>query len=250
MKILLVDDHPLFREGMRHVLGQLAAQAMLLEAPSGRAALESAGRHPDLDLVLLDLSLPDIGGLDVLATLREQHPDIPVVVLSASEDTGDIILAIESGARGYIPKSSSSQLLLAALRLVFDGGVYVPPAVLAPSSGISPPRPGPSIPELWPVGETVIDPALLGLTQRQLEVLKLIVDGKCNKDIARELGIEESTVKVHVSPVLKALKVTNRVQAVLAVSQLGIKFDGLHLGPRDTSAASPATAPDSTPDRE
>lgn len=248
MKILLVDDHPLFREGMRHVLGQLAAHAVLLEAPSGRGTLELAGQHPDLDLILLDLSLPDMGGLEVLAALRQRHPDVPVVILSASEHVADIMLAIENGARGYIPKSSSSQLLLAALRLVFDGGVYVPPAVLASGSPVAIPPAGPGIADPWPAGRALSDPALLGLTQRQWEVLKLIVDGKCNKDIARELGIEASTVKVHVSPVLKALKVTNRVQAVLAVSRLGIRFDGLHLGRRDAAEPSPPAA--GKPDRE
>jgi len=240
MKILLVDDHSLFREGLRYVLSRLAADAAILDAATGREALAVSGRNPDLDLILLDLALPDMGGLDVLASLRDRHPEIAVVVLSGSEQVGDIIAAIAAGARGYIPKSSSSQVLLAALRLVFDGAVYVPPVAFAPSDPAVAPRLEPNLAEPWRTDEAGIDLAALGLTARQQDVLKLIVEGKTNKHIARALGIEESTVKVHVSPVLKALKVTNRVQAVLVVSRLGIKFDSLNLEQRHAAgAASP-----------
>lgn len=237
MKILLVDDHSLFREGLRHVLNGLADDANILEVGSGSEAFASVGRNPDLDLILLDLSLPDLGGLEILTSLHDKHPEIPVVVLSGSEHAADIIAAIEAGARGYIPKSSSSHVLFAALRLVFAGAVYVPPVVFAQPGADAAARPAPKLPDLWHSGQTISDPAALGLTPRQLDVLKLIVEGKSNKLIARELGIEESTVKVHVSPVLKALKVTNRVHAILAVSHLGIKFESLSLEHRRAAAA-------------
>lgn len=229
MKILLVDDHALFRDGLRHVLGHLTAEAVILEAANGREATDIADQHPDLDLILLDLMLPDVAGFEMLASLRARHPDVPVVVLSASENPNDIMAAIERGARGYIPKSSSSQLLFSALRLVFDGAVYVPPAVFVQPTPAAGSRNGPTVQELWSAAPIHPAPAAVDLTQRQLEVLKLIVQGKANKQIARELGIEESTVKAHIGPVLRALKVTSRVQAVLVVARLGIKLDALHL---------------------
>lgn len=228
MKILLVDDHSLFREGLRHVLHRLVADAVILETGSGTETLALAERNPDLGLILLDLSLPDMNGIQVLAGLRDSHPDIPVVVLSGSERLSDITAVIERGGRGYIPKSSSSQVLLAALRVVFAGAVYIPSAAFAPSVADRGSAATPCLPELPSDESVAADAASLGLTPRQQDVLKLIVEGKSNKHIARELGIEESTVKVHVSPVLKALKVTNRVQAVLAVSRLGIRFDSLY----------------------
>ena len=243
MKILLVDDHSLFREGLRHVLNRLAADATILEVGSGNEALALVDLNPDLDLILLDLSLPDLGGLEILTRLHDRQPEIPVVVLSGSEHTGDIIAAIEAGARGYIPKSSSSHVLRAALTLVFAGAVYVPPVVLAAAGADAAARPAPKLPDLWRAGEAVSDPAALGLTPRQQDVLKLIVEGKSNKLIARELGIEESTVKVHISPVLKALKVVNRVQAILAVSRLGIKFDSLSREHRRAAAAALKAGP-------
>ena len=236
MKILLVDDHSLFRDGLRHLLNGLDADATVLEAGSGSEALAAVGQNPDLDLILLDLSLPDLGGLEILARLHDKQPEIPVVVLSGSEQVSDIIAALEGGARGYIPKSSSSHVLCAALKLVFAGAVYVPPAVFAAPCPAAA-RPAPKLADLWCAGGSVSDPAALGLTPRQQDVLKLIVEGKSNKLIARELGIEESTVKVHISPVLKALKVVNRVHAILAVSRLGIKFDSLSREHRHAAAA-------------
>lgn len=237
MKILLVDDHSLFREGLRHLLSELAADATILEAGSGSEALAAVSQNLDLDLILLDLSLPDLGGLEILTRLHDSQPEIPVVVLSGSEQIADIIAALEIGARGYIPKSASSQVLCAALKLVFAGAVYVPPAVFATPCLDASAQPAPKLADLWRAGESVSDPAALGLTPRQQDVLKLIVEGKSNKLIARELGIEESTVKVHISPVLKALKVTNRVHAILAVGRLGIKFDSLSRVHRHAAAA-------------
>ena len=243
MKILLVDDHSLFRDGLRHLLNGLDANATVLEVGSGSEALAAVGQNPDLDLILLDLSLPDLDGLEILTRLHDGQPEVPVVVLSGSEHVSDIIAALEAGARGYIPKSSSSQVLCAALKLVFAGAVYVPPAVFAAPCPAAAARPAPKLADLWHADEAISDPAALGLTPRQQDVLKLIVEGKSNKLIARELGIEESTVKVHISPVLKALKVVNRVHAILAVSRLGIKFDSLSREHRHAAAAALKTDP-------
>ena len=217
MKILLIDDHTLFREGMRLVLSQLEPGCDIVEASTCRAAIEEANTHDDFDVVLLDLNLPDMGGLEALSILREEHPHMPVVVLSASDDRATVLEALDRGAMGFIPKSSSSQVMMGALRLVLAKGVYLPLAVL--NSTAPAPSPAQSSPPARP-----LQAADLGLTERQMDVLGLIVQGKPNKLICRDLGLAEGTVKTHVTAVLRALGVTNRTQAVLAVSRLGLTF--------------------------
>jgi DNA-binding NarL/FixJ family response regulator len=222
VKILVVDDHPLIRQALQNVLHQLDAAAQILEAPDCARALDLAAAHTDLDIVLLDLYLPGMGGLDGLSLLRERYPGLPVVVLSASNDRQTVLDAIEKGAMGFIPKSSSNEVMLGALRLVLSGGVYLPPAILGNHSAvtdISAATPSAPLPAR--------SPADLGLTERQLQVLALMLQGKSNKLICRELNLAEGTVKIHVSAILKALNVTSRTQAVVTVSRLGLKLDAL-----------------------
>jgi len=211
MKILMVDDHPLIRSALRYVLAELDTGLELLDAADGAAALRAIDEHADLDLVLLDLALPDMDGREALARLRARRPDVPIVVLSASEDTESVRTALDGGAMGFVPKSSSNQVMLGALRLVLAGGVYVPLQAL-PAEPVSA-RPC-----------CALDPAGIGLTERQSEVLALMVQGKPNKLICRELGLAEGTVKIHVTAILKALEVTNRTQAVIAANRLGLSF--------------------------
>jgi DNA-binding NarL/FixJ family response regulator len=214
VKILVVDDHPLVREGLRHVLIQLCEPLAFLEAANAREALIAASEHSDIDLALLDLNLPDMDGFRALAALREGFPAVPVVVLSAYNDRETVLKAIDAGAMGFIGKSSGSQVMVNALRLVLSGGVYLPPEALThPEAQVTP----------WD-GKTGVSAADLGLTDRQREVLALLVHGKANKLICRELGLAEGTVKIHVSAILRALNVTNRTQAVLAVARLGLKL--------------------------
>ena len=209
MKILVVDDHPLIREAMEHVLSDLSDNVMLLGAGDVGSALELLDTQPDIDLVLLDLSLPGPSGLTAIDMLRERHPGTPVVVLSASDDQGTVVSALDHGAMGFIPKCSANQLILSALRLVMAGGVYVPPQAVN-GSGVAAPRPqAASITEL-------------GLTERQADVLALMVQGKPNKIICRDLNLAEGTVKIHVTAILKALGVSNRTQAVIAANRLGL----------------------------
>lgn len=214
MKVLVVDDHALIRDALRGVLKELKDDASVVEAADSRQALRLTGENPDLGLVLLDLNLPDRSGFDVLAELRERHPAISVVVLSALSDRDSVARALDLGATGFIPKSASRELMLSALRLVFSGGVYIPPEILGsrePSGkrGLSAAgaRPG--------------SPRDLGLTDRQVEILALMMQGKSNKAICRSLDLAEPTVKNHVTAILKALKVTNRTEAVIAVGALG-----------------------------
>lgn len=222
MKILVVDDHPLICEALRQVLQALDRQLELLEAPTCAEALELTSRNPDISLILLDLTLSGVDGFEALRQLRDGFPDIPVVVLSASEQPETVIRAIDGGAMGFIPKTSSSQLLIGALRLVLSGGIYLPQEVLRREQAIAPTAPPPA-----GTPAQLRSPREIGLTDRQSQVLALVVQGKPNKLICRELDLAEGTVKIHVSAILKALGVTNRTQAVIAVSKLGMKLPTL-----------------------
>ena len=211
MRVLVVDDHPLFQEAVLNVLRQLDPDATIEVAPDCRHGFElaSVGREPDL--LLLDLTLPGLSGIPALRTWRARHPGLPVVVLSAAKDQQTVLAAIGAGAAGFIPKSSSSEVILNALRLVLAGGRYLPPEVLSRSRGIA----GAS-------RSTALSVETLGLSERQAEVLKLIARGASNKVICRELGLAERTVKAHVTAVFRALKVTSRTQAVIEASKLGL----------------------------
>ena len=216
MKVLVVDDHALIRDALRGVLKELKDDASVVEAADSRQALRLAGENPDLGLVLLDLNLPDRSGFDVLAELRERHPAISVVVLSALSDRDSVARALDLGATGFIPKSASREVMLSALRLVFSGGVYIPPEILGPRGE------QPSAKRGQPAaGARPGSPRELGLTERQVEILALMMQGKSNKAICRSLDLAEPTVKNHVTAILKALKVTNRTEAVIAVGALG-----------------------------
>lgn len=219
MKILVVDDHPLIREALRQVLQSLDPDLELIEAQSCDEALEMTQRHTDISLILLDITLPGADGYEVLRRLREDYPDIPVVVLSAADQPEAVTRAIDGGAMGFIPKTSSSQLLLNALRLVLSGAIYLPLEVLRKEQDI-----GPATPRAPATPSELRDPAEIGLTARQAQVLALLVQGKPNKLICRALNLAEGTVKIHVTAILKTLGVMNRTQAVIAVSKLGLKL--------------------------
>ena len=214
MEILVVDDHVLVREALRSVLTELREDAAIIEAADTQSAMQRIGEHPDIELILLDLALPDRSGFDLLAEIREGHPAISVVVLSASDDRDDIARALQLGALGFIPKSASREVLLGAFRLIFSGGVYVPPEILG--------RKQVPLRHLTAV-ESVPPSAELGLTERQTDVLKLMMQGKSNKAICRALDLAEPTVKNHVTAILKALKATNRTEAVIAAGALGLR---------------------------
>ena len=215
MKILLVDDHHLIRDGMRPVLERLdpSEPVEVFEAATFEAAVETASRHDDLDLVLLDLRLPGVTHFEALDGLRERFPALPILLMSGDDEPDLVRGALERGALGYIPKSSNSEVLLNAIRLVLSGGTYLPPeAIGRQSRGAA------------PAGSSAEDiAARLAITPRQADVLALLLAGKSNKLISRELNLAESTVKNHVAAVFRALDVTTRVQAVLAASKLGIK---------------------------
>jgi len=211
MKVLVIDDHVLIREALRGVLAELRADAEVVEAGNAGEARQAIADHRDLDMVLLDIGLPDGSGFDLLSGLREGRPAISVVMLSGRDDSEEMARALELGALGFIPKSASREVMMRALELVLAGGVYVPPEILRRTAAAATPEPRPAATS-----------AGLGLTERQMAVLALMMQGKSNKAICRTLAIAEPTVKNHVTAILKALKVTNRTEAVIAAAALGL----------------------------
>jgi DNA-binding NarL/FixJ family response regulator len=228
MNILLVDDHVLFREGMGLLLRPLIDGGDILEAGACDEAFRVIGAHGHVDLVLMDLGLPGISGLDGIALLRERYPDIPVVALSSSDDRTTVLRALDAGAMGFIPKSSPSGVLAGALKLIMGKGIYLPPAVFLgdrPPAAERPPNGShPDAPRTATADDRGKTTAELGLTPRQSDVLYLILQGKPAKIICRELDLSASTVKIHTSAVLRALNVTTRTQAVIAAGKLGLRF--------------------------
>ena len=215
MRILLVDDHTLFREALLHVLRQFDDAAVVIEAATAKEAIRLAAHYRDLDLILLDLTLPGLNGLSALPELHELRPIVPLVILSASEDSIDVRQALDAGAMGYIPKSSSSHEMITALRLVLMGEVYVPPALLAALEVLE-------TTSVQVNAAPMAEENVGGLTPRQLEVLRLMAQGLSNKEICRRLNVAEGTVKLHVTAVMRALNACNRTQAVIEATQRGL----------------------------
>jgi DNA-binding NarL/FixJ family response regulator len=218
MKILIVDDHALIRDALQGVLKKLKRGAVVLEASNSQQALGAVEGHSDINLILLDLNLPDRHGLSLLAELRERYPTIAIVVLSAVQDRSNVQNALDLGVVGYIPKSARREVMLSALQLVFAGGIYIPPEILTREETSF------SVPIPQHKNRPIVSPSEIGLSNRQLEVLALLMQGKNNKVICRTLDLAEPTVKNHVTAILRALKVTNRTEAVIAANELGWKL--------------------------
>lgn len=224
MKILIVDDHPLIVQGLTVALHDIDPSVESETAGSADQALAVLDQNTPLALILLDLGLPGAQGLDLLTRIREQRPEVPVVVLSANDDRETVLGSLDAGAMGFISKRSATAVLVSALQLVLSGGVYIPPQVLAAVPVAKPVSP------IAPIGQSAapegrrVTPSDLGLTERQAEVLALLVEGKPNKIICRELQVSEGTVKTHVSAILRALNVGNRTQVLFALSRLGVQL--------------------------
>lgn len=229
MRVLLVDDHPLILSALQTVIQGLGDDVEVQGVGSGRAAREALKQDANYDLVMLDLALGDASGFDLLTEFRSAYPALPVVVVSASDRSSDVIRAIDLGAMGFVPKRASNETLFEALRVVMSGGIYVPPMSMGlntePSAPEADTEPGRYLRTVSGEAERggyqkVPSLASLGLTPRQTDVLALLLQGQPNKLIARELGLSVETVKDHVAAVLRALGVSSRTQAVLAVSQM------------------------------
>jgi DNA-binding NarL/FixJ family response regulator len=208
MKILLADDHPLFREGVKPVLMKLDRRVTLIEAFDYPSAFAAMNKVHEVDLALLDLYMPGMSGQEGVARFRAAFPDIPLVVLSASEQVEDIRKLLAAGALGFITKSSPSEVILNALNQVLAGSIYVPPHLLERPHDTppSPPR----------------NHALNALTARQYEVLHQLVKGQSNRQIGEFLQVTEGTIKLHVAAIFRLLKVNNRTEAVLVIQKMGL----------------------------
>jgi len=208
MRILLADDHPLFREGVKPVLKKLDRHLDLIEAVDYPSAFAAIHACHDVDLALLDLNMPGMLGLEGVWRFRTAFPQVPVVVLSAAENVQDIQHLLSMGVLGYITKSLSSERILSALRLVLSGDVYLPPTLVMTTAPEAPPA------------ATALPP--VELSDRQIQVLRELAKGLSNRQIAEALAITEGTVKVHMACIYRALKVHNRTSAIVVAQQMGL----------------------------
>jgi DNA-binding NarL/FixJ family response regulator len=227
MKILIVDDHALIRDALQGVLKKLQRGVTVLEASDSQQAFDIIAGNADINLILLDLTLPDRDGLSVLTELRERYPAIGVVVLSALQDHVNVTKVLDLGASGFIPKSAKPKVMETALQLIFAGGVYIPPEI-RPPTGFA--EAAPSQQPEYRASENRasenrqnVSSADLKLSERQLDVLALIMQGHSNKAICRWLNLAEPTVKNHVTALLRTFNVPNRTALVVAVNKLDWK---------------------------
>ncbi|MDP1535070.1 MAG: response regulator transcription factor [Rubrivivax sp.] len=207
MKALLIDDHTLFRDALGLLIGARFPALRLLQAGDLAGGLAELALHPDVRLILLDLNLPDSQSPASIERLREKVPLARLVVLSADDRAETVEHAIELGACGFVPKTARGDTLMQALQVTLDGGDFLPPSAL-PTAAQPLPR----------------QAASLGLSPRQTDVLRLLIEGLSNKLICRELVLSESTVKTHLAAVFRQLDVNTRTQAVLAAARLGLRF--------------------------
>lgn len=212
MRTLLIDDHPVFTASLKFLLSDLDESIEFAEATSCEDALEN-GESGDIDLVLLDFHMPGLHGIDALQAIKERFPSAAIVMLSSEDNPQLIRDSIDNGASGFIPKSSTAQVLIAALRLILAGGIYLPTHALTDVESRT----------SAPVAEDTAAPMEVeGLSNRQLQVLMKVVQGKANKVVAHEMNISEGTVKAHLSAAFRALGVHNRTEAVFVAAKLGL----------------------------
>ncbi len=215
LKLLVVEDHALVREGLVQTLHRLGNDVQIFEAKDCDCAGVLLEQEQDFDMVLLDLGLPGVDGLTCLGIIRQHFPATPVVIVSAYDDAHTVNRALKNGASGFVPKAYSSDRLIAALRDVLDGRIFVPEQLIPVSRDGDLPH--------SPIGGEAY-PSEFGLTERQTEVLSLMAHGKSNRSIAEQLGLSEGTVKIHITAIFKALGVSSRTQALVTVARYGIKL--------------------------
>ena len=218
LQVLLADDHALFRDGMRYVLQQLSDEIEIICAGNFGETMRQAEANPTLDLALLDLNMPGSHGVGSIRIFNQKFPGIPLVVISGSDQRTDIECVMEYGAMGFISKMSSSKIMVSALRVVLDGGIYLPPQLGSETEAAD----SLSKPTLSDTDRSQAPANSYGLTRRQLEVLQHLADGFSNKEMALKMNLAEGTIKVHVAGVFQVLLVNNRMEAVRKAQNLGL----------------------------
>lgn len=213
LRILLADDHAMVRDGLKGYIQLVEPNTEIVEADSFESAAAVLAAEDPVSLIILDLNMPGMNRLDGLDRLRGAYPEIPVVILSGSIEHQDIVDALDRGAAGYFPKTMGGRALTNALRLVLAGERYVPSAILESDFPGAPPAAD------GPADAGVLD----ALSEREMDVLRLLARGKSNKEVARDLDLQEPTVKTHVTAVFRKLGVSNRTAAAREAFRLGIE---------------------------
>jgi len=213
-KLLICDDHPPIRSAVTHIAKELNKDIEVVEAGNAVEALALLEQHPDIELMLLDLYMPGMNGLDLLSELKHRHASLPVVVLSSDESRATVIDALERGATGYICKSSPTDLLAKFLEHALKGNIALPTAIVSRSNAEA-------AADADSAQDSKRGAAASGLSPRQTNVLTCLLRGMSNKQIARKLGLAEGTVKTHIVAIFRALKVSSRAQAVIEASRRG-----------------------------
>ncbi|MBA8882835.1 response regulator [Dokdonella fugitiva] len=213
-EVLIADDHPLFRDALKRAVQTEWPNALLHEADSVPALQALIDAHPDAELLLLDLHMPGASGFSALVHVRSQYPGLPIVVVSAHEESAVIARAVAHGASGYIPKSASIGTIVDAVRGVLAGEVWLPEALVGPGAALAP-------------DEADAAARIAELTPQQFRVLAMIAEGLLNKQIAYDLGVSEATVKAHMTAIMRKLGVGNRTQVALLANHLALDDESL-----------------------
>lgn len=214
VKILIVDDHSLIREGLQAVLSRSALSAQCFEARDATSAWNQLDQHPEIDFVLIDVQLPDSNALELLTRIVQRRPELPVVMMSSFIDANTVAHAIDLGASGFLPKNLLSDVLVCAIQLVAVGGIYIPREALQ----AVPPNSVPA--ELKPAEPMTLKS--FRFTARQTDIVRLLLQGMSNKQICRKVDLAEATVKIHVRAILRVLKVSSRAEAIVKANQIGL----------------------------
>ena len=207
--VIVADDHPLFRDALIHAVGKVMPDATIVESDSLESLQQAVQANSEADLLLLDLNMPGVSGFSALAWIRQNHASLPTVVVSAIDDPAVMRRALEHGASGFIPKSSSIATIESGIDAVLEGEVWLPEGIDPNGAGLE-------------SGEASVAAGLSTLTPHQFRVLMMLGEGLLNKQIAYELGVSEATIKAHVTAIFRKMGVNNRTQAVLAVQQLAV----------------------------
>lgn len=209
MKVLIADEQSLFRDGLTLRLKEINQNIDILQSSSLTEMLQILSAEPNTDILILDIDLAGFSAEETIKNIQNISPSAKIIAISSSEDAHNVKNILSLGAKGYIPKRSDSNILSGALKLILDGGTYIPPVMLKTDSISKSTSP-------------TLPPLKKNLTNRQSQVLDLIAQGKSNKQIAYDMGVSEATVKLHINALLRSLKVNNRTQAVITAQKMGL----------------------------